>query len=80
VSERLPRLTALEIIRILERRGFSLSRSSGSHQIFKNSAGRRVTVPVHAGKTLHPKVLQSILRDMDMTEIELKSELKRRGK
>ena len=77
MSWRLPRLTAGQIMRILERRGFVLSRSSGRHHIYKNAAGRRVTVPVHSGKTLHPKVLQSILRDMDMTADELKSELGR---
>lgn len=77
MTKRLPCLTAKEIIRILERRGFSLSRSSGSHHIFKNAAGRRATVSVHVGKTLHPKVLQNILRDMDMTVDELKRELGR---
>ena len=75
MSERPPRLAARDIIRVLERRGFALSRSRGSHQIYRNAAGRRVTVPVHAGKTLHPKVLMSILRDMEMTADELKKEL-----
>ena len=75
MSERLPRLTARDIIRVLERHGFALSRTSGSHHIYKNAAGSRVTVPVHAGKTLHPKVLVSILRDMEMTADELKKEL-----
>jgi predicted RNA binding protein YcfA (HicA-like mRNA interferase family) len=77
MSERLPRLTALEIIRILERRGFILSRSSGSHHIYRNSTGKRATVPVHPGKTLHPKLLLSILRDMGLTADELKDELGR---
>lgn len=72
MSEQLPRVTAREIIRVLERRGFALSRSSGSHHIFKNAAGKRITVPVHAGKTLHPKVLQNILRDAELTAEELK--------
>jgi len=77
MSERLPRLTAGEIIRVLEQRGFVLSRSSGSHHIYRNAAGKRATVPVHAGKTLHPKVLQSILRDVDVPPDELKQELGR---
>ncbi len=77
MSERLPRLTAKEIIRVLERRGFVLSRSSGSHHIYKNAEGRRATVPVHAGKILHPKIVQSILRDMEMSAEELKEELGR---
>jgi predicted RNA binding protein YcfA (HicA-like mRNA interferase family) len=75
MSERLPRLTAKEIIRVLERRGFTLARSSGSHYIFKDRAGKRVTVPVHAKQTIHPKILQSILRDMKMSPEELKREL-----
>lgn len=77
MSERLPRLTAKEIMRVLERHGFLLARSSGSHHIYKDPAGSRATVPVHSGKTLHPKVLKSILRDMDMTADELKEELGR---
>jgi hypothetical protein len=31
--------------------------------IFKNAAGKGATVPFHSAKTLHPKVLKSILRD-----------------
>lgn len=77
MSERLPPLTAGQVMRILERRGFRLSRTSGSHHIYKNTMGKRVTVPHHSGKTLHPKVIQSILRDMDMTADELKNELGR---
>ena len=77
MSDRLPRLTAKEITRILGRKGYFLSRSSGSHHIYKNAEGNRVTVSVHAGKTIHPKVLQSILRDMDLTVDELKEELGR---
>jgi len=64
---KLPRLTARQIISVLEKAGFSLARQSGSHMIYKNAAGRRVTVPFHASKTLHPKIVKSILRDADMS-------------
>ena len=64
---KLPRITADEVIRVLNRAGFFLVRQSGSHKIYKNEKGMRVTVPYHAGKTLHPKVLQSILRDADIS-------------
>ena len=64
---KLPRITADEVIRVLTRAGFFLVRQSGSHKIYKNEKGMRVTVPYHAGKTLHPKVLQSILRDADIS-------------
>ncbi len=66
---RLPRLTAKQIISILEKRGFKLVRQSGSHKIYRNSKGKRATVPFHDNKILHPKILSSILKD---TEIELK--------
>lgn len=63
---KLPRLTAKEICAALERAGFMLVRQSGSHRIYRNSAGKRATVPSHTGKTLHPKIVKSILRDADL--------------
>lgn len=64
---KLPRVTAAEVIRVLERAGFTLSRQSGSHKIFMNKEGKRVTVPYHAGRILHPKVLRAILRDAGLS-------------
>jgi len=64
---KLPRLTARQIVAVLEKAGFSLARQSGSHMIYKNASGKRVTVPYHASKILHPKVLKSILRDADLS-------------
>jgi predicted RNA binding protein YcfA (HicA-like mRNA interferase family) len=72
MSEKLPRVTAADIIRVLEKAGFFLSRQSGSHKIYKNSQGRRVTVPYHAGNVLHPKVLKSIMKDSELTVADLK--------
>jgi predicted RNA binding protein YcfA (HicA-like mRNA interferase family) len=51
----------------LEKLGFSLTRQSGSHQIYRNAAGKRATIPLHASKILHPKVLKSILRDAELS-------------
>ena len=76
MTERLPRITAAEVIRALERAGFSLVRQSGSHKIYKNREGKRVTVPFHAGVTLHPKLLRNILRDADLTVDEFQQFLK----
>lgn len=75
MSQPLPRVTAREIIRVLERRGFMLSRSSGSHRIYKDAEDRRVTVPFHGTKILHPKVLKNILNDASITVEELVEEL-----
>lgn len=71
MSPRLPRITAGQVVRVLERKGFFMSRQSGSHKIYTNDAGKRVTVPYHSGKTLHPKVLLSILKDAEITRDEL---------
>jgi predicted RNA binding protein YcfA (HicA-like mRNA interferase family) len=72
---KLPRLTARQIVTVLEKAGFSLARQSGSHMVYKNAAGKRATVPFHASKILHPKVLKSILRDADLTLDDLKESL-----
>lgn len=71
MSEKLPRLTAREMITILERKGFFLSRQSGSHKIYKDQRGRRVTVPFHTGKILHPKLISSIMKDADLDHKDL---------
>jgi predicted RNA binding protein YcfA (HicA-like mRNA interferase family) len=67
MTQKVPRITASEAIRVLEKAGFSLARQSGSHKIYKNREGKMVTIPYHPGKILHPKVLNSILKDSDLT-------------
>jgi len=67
VTQRLPRVTADQVIRVLERADLVLVRQSGSHRIYRSPTGRRATVPYHRGKTLHPKVLSSILKDADIS-------------
>jgi predicted RNA binding protein YcfA (HicA-like mRNA interferase family) len=72
VSEKLPRVKADKVIKVLEKLGFSMVRHSGSHKIYKNREGVRVTVPYHSGKILHPKLLKSILRDIELSVEEFK--------
>jgi predicted RNA binding protein YcfA (HicA-like mRNA interferase family) len=71
----LPRLTAKEIIIVLEKLGFILARRSGSHKIYKNTHGRRATAPFHGGKILHQKILKSIMRDAEIDIERLKEML-----
>ena len=72
MSEKLPRVKASKLIKVLEKLGFNLTRQSGSHKIYKNGEGVRVTVPYHSGKILHPKLLKSILRDIELSVDEFK--------
>ena len=67
MREKIPRVPTDKVTKVLERVGFVLARQSGSHKIYKNREGKRVTVPYHPGKILHPKVLRSILADADLT-------------
>lgn len=80
MAEKIPRITAKQIIAVLERVGFILVRQSGSHRIYRNQLGKRVTVPIHSRKTLHPKILMSILNDADITPEDLRVLLRRRKK
>jgi predicted RNA binding protein YcfA (HicA-like mRNA interferase family) len=64
---RLPRVSAIEVIRVLEKIGFTLARQSGSHKIYKNADGLRATVPYHGSTILKPKTLKSILNDAELT-------------
>ena len=48
MSEKLPRVTANEMIKIVEKMGFHFTRQSGSHKIYKNNEGKRVTIAYHS--------------------------------
>ena len=73
---KLPRVTADQVIRVLEKLDFGLARSRGAHLIYRSPEGQRVTVPYHAGKTIHPKTFKSILRDAGLSVEEFAKLLK----
>ena len=63
MSDRRPRLTAQEIIRVLKAHGFSLVSTRGSHQKWRNNQARKqVIVPQHKGKVLPIGTLMSIVK------------------
>ena len=64
---RLPRLRGKDVVRVLERIGFQVVRTRGSHVFLRHEDGRVTTVPVHSGEVLGPGLLRSILRDVEMT-------------
>jgi predicted RNA binding protein YcfA (HicA-like mRNA interferase family) len=73
MSERLPVLSALQLIKILERHGFTQVRQSGSHAIFRHSDGRGTTVPIHAKRDLGRGLLRQIMRDANLTADDLRN-------
>src|SRR5205807_9569579 len=68
---RLPGLGGKEFIRILEKIGFRVVRTRGSHLFLRHVDGRVTTVPVHAGEVLGPGLLRSILRAVELTVDDL---------
>ncbi|MEN6341756.1 MAG: type II toxin-antitoxin system HicA family toxin [Methanospirillum sp.] len=71
MTGKLPRIPAARLIAPLERRGFVCVRQSGSHRIYRNDDGVRVTLPVHANQVLHPKILKQILLDAGIDPDEI---------
>ena len=76
MSEKLPRVSAQKVIRVLLKLGFILVRQSGCHKVFKNAEGVMTVVSYHAGKVLGPKLPKSIIRDMGLTVTEFRKLLK----
>jgi predicted RNA binding protein YcfA (HicA-like mRNA interferase family) len=74
MNERLPALTAREVVRALERAGFAVSRTSGSHcrLIHMTDPARKVTVPVHSGD-LKRGTMRGIIAQAGMTVAEFLS-------
>lgn len=67
---RLPRVTARQALAALERAGFNIVRTSGSHHhLSKRGHPGIVTVPLHGG-TLEAGLLRSILRQAGLTPEE----------
>ncbi|OGK82017.1 MAG: hypothetical protein A2X52_01895 [Candidatus Rokubacteria bacterium GWC2_70_16] len=62
-------LRAREIVRKLERAGFTLRRQVGSHARYAHADGRGVTVPMHPGDVPVP-VVRAILRQSGLSAEE----------
>jgi len=61
---RLPSVAARRVIRALERAGFAVERTRGSHCMLAHSGdpARMVVVPIHGNRDLKPGTLRSIIR------------------
>lgn len=66
-----PAVTGKDLLAALRRAGFALIRTKGSHHFLRHPDGRCTVVPVHAGETIGPGLLASILRDAKLTREQL---------
>ncbi|HVC34182.1 MAG TPA: type II toxin-antitoxin system HicA family toxin [Chloroflexota bacterium] len=72
MSPKLPRITVRELLRALRRDGWEDARQRGSHVQFAHpSKTGLVTVPLHTGKTIPPKILASILEPAELSADDL---------
>lgn len=61
---KLPRLTPQEAGSMLLKVGYEFIRSKGSHRIYIKG-NKRIVVPFHAGRVLHPKIVKQVFKAVD---------------
>ena len=68
MRQRLPPMTAREVIAALRKAGWTVDRTTGSHYIMRHpdKAGR-FPVPYHGNRDIKVAVLRSIIRQAGMT-------------
>ena len=72
----LPRITGRELVRALGKLGWEIVTQKASHAQLKHpSRGGRVTVPLHAGETIGPGLLRSILSQAGVSADDLRAVL-----
>lgn len=74
---KLPVVKARELLAALQHLGFVVSHQLGSHMQLKHPDGRRVTVPVHAGKDIRRGTLRGIVNDIGLSVDEFVEALNR---
>lgn len=72
MSPKLPRVTAAELVRALERDGWLFSRQKGSHRTYRHpTKPGRVVVPMHPGD-LRTGLVADTLKDAGLTPDDLR--------
>ena len=78
MSDKFPRATCDDLVRVLKQAGFVEKRQKGSHlTLWRESDKRRVTVPVHPGREVPIGTLRSILRDANISADDFRKLLKK---
>ena len=64
----IPRITGKAAVRAFEKAGFTVDRVTGSHHIMKKSGHpNRLSIPVHAGKTIGKGLLAAQIKAAGLT-------------
>jgi predicted RNA binding protein YcfA (HicA-like mRNA interferase family) len=68
---RLPAIEGHQLVKVLQKLGFVIIRTKGSHVRMRAEDGRVTTVPIHAKKILPKGLLRKIIREdlkMELSE------------
>jgi predicted RNA binding protein YcfA (HicA-like mRNA interferase family) len=78
MTSRLPAVSGRDVIRVLERAGFTVVRIEGSHHrlVHPDDRTRATTVPAHGSKTLKRGTVRSILKQARFTIDEFRALLR----
>jgi predicted RNA binding protein YcfA (HicA-like mRNA interferase family) len=60
------RVTGRQALKALQRAGFVVVRTKGSHHFLRHADGRGTVFPIHSGETLGPGLMGEILKDVEM--------------
>ena len=61
--DKLPVISGKDLIKLLNKFGFAVIRTKGSHARLKHQDGRVTTVPIHRGADLPKGLLRKIIRE-----------------
>ena len=70
MSDKLPVISGKELVVLLEKHGFVITRIKGSHHRMRHPNGRVTTVPVHKNEDLSKGLLRKIIREDLMLTLE----------
>jgi len=68
---KLPRIRGRDLLRALKQAGFAIIRIKGGHHFLRHQDGRCTVVPIHAGEIIGPGLLNTILKDCELTRDDL---------
>jgi predicted RNA binding protein YcfA (HicA-like mRNA interferase family) len=69
----IPAVPGAKVVKALEKLGFAVTRTSGSHHVMRHPDGRSVSVPVHTSKDMPKGTLRGILTAVGITPDEFRS-------
>ncbi len=63
MSDKLPVISGKDLVSLLEKNGFVITRIKGSHHRMKHPDGRITTIPVHKNDPISKGLLRKIIRE-----------------